>query len=83
MNEPGVLTTSPNMKALDTGADLPTNLPVEFVAKYLCISKSKVYEMIRLKQLPCFKIGHRNIIPRDLFFEWIQQKAKVVDEQDQ
>lgn len=56
---------------------LPNNLPVEYVAEYLQICKSTVYEMVRQKQIPSFKIGQRIIIPREQFFEWVREQAKT------
>lgn len=59
--------------------NLPSNLPVSVVAEYLNICASTVYDMVRRKQIPSFRIGQRVIIPREMFFAWVEEKSRVVE----
>lgn len=57
--------------------NVPNNLPVEYVADFLSISKSTIYEMVRRKQIPSFRIGQRIVIPKEMFFAWVKEQAQV------
>ena len=51
-------------------------LTVPEVAKYLRMSKSKVYEMVKQKEIPSIRIG-RNIRIREAdFMRWLDKKTQ-------
>ena len=63
-------------------AKLPAPEPVPYVlsvtaaAKELSVHRNTVYELIRERQLPAFKIGRRTLIRRDLLYAFIDQMSQ-------
>ncbi|NBM20144.1 helix-turn-helix domain-containing protein [Streptomyces sp. GC420] len=58
---------------------LPTTheaLKVPEVMKALRLSRSKVYDLIRSKQLPSFTVGRSRRIPADALHTFIQQQIQ-------
>lgn len=51
-------------------------LKVSDVQKHLGISKTRAYELIRLKGFPKIKIGHRYYIPEDAYEKWVNDNLK-------
>lgn len=51
-------------------------LKVSDIQKHLGISKTRAYELIRLKNFPKIKIGHRYYIPEKQYEEWLSKNVK-------
>lgn len=51
-------------------------LKVSDIQKHLGISKTRAYELVRLKGFPKIKIGHRYYIPKDSYKKWIKDNLK-------
>lgn len=49
-------------------------MDVSGVAKYLGISRSKVYELIRKRGIPAFRIGRQYRFHKDVIDEWLRSK---------
>lgn len=60
---------------MQTPEDFPICLKVEDVANILRVSRAKAYEMTRRKDFPAIRDGSRIIIPRDRFFDWLNETA--------
>ncbi len=56
--------------------DLPLSLTVEEVARVLGISRASAYNLVHRDDFPTVSIGRRLVIPRDLFFGWIEKEAQ-------
>ncbi len=57
--------------------DLPECLNVPDVAKFLGVSRSVAYKLVRQPGFPSIRVGEKRIvIPRDKFKEWIDEQAK-------
>lgn len=55
---------------------LPVVLNIPEVAKLLRCSKSGVYDLCKSDLgFPCFRVGKRVLVPRDLLLEWIEQQV--------
>ncbi|MCY9579279.1 helix-turn-helix domain-containing protein [Paenibacillus alvei] len=46
-------------------------LTVKEVSEMLGISSTKIYEMVRTKQIPCIKVGSRVVFHEDVLREWM------------
>lgn len=55
---------------------VPYVLSVAAAAKELSVHRNTVYELIRERQLPAFKIGRRTLIRRDLLYAFIDKLAE-------
>ncbi len=62
------------MKEFTNIEQLPFALNANHIAAILGISKSKAYELMRIKDFPTLVIGKRMIVPRDRFFAWIDKQ---------
>lgn len=51
-------------------------LKVKDIQNHLGISKTRAYELIRLKTFPKIKIGHRYYIPENEYEEWLKKNTK-------
>lgn len=51
-------------------------LKVKDIQDHLGISKTRAYELIRLKTFPKVKIGHRYYIPENEYEEWLKRNTK-------
>jgi len=51
-------------------------LTVEELAKYLKISERTIYELLKKKEIPAFKIGATWRFKKDLIDRWIEKKAE-------
>lgn len=51
--------------------ELPAVLGSDDIVKFLGISKSKVYQMMRIQDFKSFRVGNRWFIERDNFLEWL------------
>lgn len=51
-------------------------LKVKDIQDNLGISKTRAYELIRMKGFPKIQIGHRYYIPEEAYDIWIKQHTK-------
>lgn len=51
-----------------------STVTVREIATYLNVSVDKVYEMVRRKEIPHFKIGRRILFKLDVIDEWIDER---------
>jgi excisionase family DNA binding protein len=62
------------IKSID---DLPVCLNVPDVAKYLGVSRTVAYKLVRQPGFPSIRVGEKRIvIPRDKFKEWIEKQVE-------
>lgn len=58
--------------------DLPQILTAQHIAKYLGISRRRVYELLQMREeaggIKCFQIGFSKRVDKDDFFKWIEKK---------
>ena len=50
-------------------------LTVEQAAEYLQVGRTKIYDLTHQDGFPALRLGSRIVIPKDLFLEWINDKA--------
>ncbi|MGC9935237.1 helix-turn-helix domain-containing protein [Priestia aryabhattai] len=57
---------------------LPNILTAQHIAKYLGISRRRVYELLQMSEeaggIRCFQIGSSKRVDKEDFLEWIEQK---------
>ena len=53
---------------------LPMSLNAEDISKVLNISIGNAYNLLHREDFPTIHIGKRMIVPRDRFFEWMDQQ---------
>ncbi|PGR96903.1 DNA-binding protein [Priestia megaterium] len=60
---------------------LPQMLTAQHIAKYLGISRRRVYELLQLSEevggIKCFQIGASKRVDKEDFFKWIEKKKEV------
>lgn len=58
--------------------NLPQILTAQQIAKYLGVSRRRVYELMQISEeaggIRCFQIGMSKRVDKDDFFEWIEKK---------
>ncbi len=59
------------MTILDSYADV---LTVNDIMNILHIGRSKAYELLRSKVIPCIRIGKKYIIPKNLMVEFLSKQ---------
>ena len=52
--------------------ELPLFLNAEMVAKVLGVSPSSGYELMHEPGFPILKIGHRMVVPKEKFIQWVE-----------
>ncbi len=60
-------------ETLQMKKDYLTILTVREVAEYLRMSETKVYRLVKQRQLPVFRIGKSWRFRKDLLDEWLSQ----------
>jgi excisionase family DNA binding protein len=59
---------------------LPQILTAQHIAKYLGISRRRVYELLQMSEeaggIRCFQIGLSKRVDKDDFFKWIEKKKE-------
>lgn len=50
-------------------------LNVDETAQFLKISTTKVYELMKQKEIPFIKAGRRKLIPKNRLLDWIDDSA--------
>ncbi len=58
------------------GKKQATMLNVEETAQFLKISTTKVYELMKQKEIPFIKAGRRKLVPKNRLLDWINQNAE-------
>ena len=53
--------------------ELPLFLNAKLVAKVLCISYSRSYDLMHEQSFPSLKIGNRIVIPKEAFIRWVEK----------
>lgn len=60
--------------------ELPQILTAQHIAKYLGISRRRVYELLQMSEkaggIRCFQIGLSKRVDKDDFFKWIDKKKE-------
>lgn len=60
---------------------LPQILMAQHIAKYLGISRRRVYELLQINEeaggIRCFQIGSSKRVDKEDFFKWIEKKKEV------
>ena len=56
--------------------DLPLFLNATTVAKVLGIAPSSSYEPMHEADFPVLKIGHRLVVPKKKFIQWVEQHTQ-------
>ena len=51
-------------------------LRISDVQKHLGISKTRAYNLVKLKSFPKIQIGHRYYIPESAYKEWLENNTK-------
>ncbi len=54
--------------------DYPITLSVKHVQEILDIGRGTAYQLTEREDFPCIKVGKVKRIPRDKFFEWMEQQ---------
>lgn len=52
-------------------SNLPFVLTPKDVARVMCISRNKAYEVVHSKNFPSFKVGKQYRVSRDKFLTWL------------
>ncbi len=55
---------------------LPLTLKVEEVASILGISRGGAFNLVKSRGFPSIRIGRRIVIPKEAFFNWMEEKTK-------
>lgn len=55
--------------------DYPLALSVMDVAEIMRIGRSKAYSIVKEEDFPRIDVGSRIIIPRNAFFQWLEERA--------
>mgnify|MGYP004675170777 CR=1 FL=1 len=51
-------------------------LRISDVQKHLGISKTRAYELVKLRSFPKIQIGHRYYIPESAYMKWLEDFTK-------
>ena len=54
---------------------LPCMLNANMIAKYMEISRTGAYELMRSEGFPLIRIGKRMIVPKDKFLQWVDEQT--------
>lgn len=52
--------------------EFPMFLNAKMIAQILGISPSTAYLLLREEGFPTLKVGHRMVVPKDKFIQWIE-----------
>ena len=69
------MVTSQSQATAERG-ELPAVLTVEQVRQFLNISRPMAYELCHKENFPKLRIGRTIRIPRDSFFQWLENETK-------
>ncbi|MED1786194.1 helix-turn-helix domain-containing protein [Brevibacillus laterosporus] len=59
---------------MQTLEELPPVLTAQHIAKYLHISRRRVYELMELKEFPLIRIGKSKRVNKEGFIRWLQDQ---------
>ena len=54
---------------------LPCMLNANMIAKYMEISRTGAYELMRSEGFPLIRIDKRMIVPKDKFLQWVDEQV--------
>jgi excisionase family DNA binding protein len=57
-----------------------TYMDVKMVSEYIHVSKSLIYRMVSLGQIPYIKVGSRTIFDRVQIDQWLRNHCMIVEE---
>lgn len=63
------------MKEITKISELPTLLTVPHIQAILGIGRLAAYELANRSAFPSFRVGKLIRIPRDTFFQWLEDEA--------
>ena len=55
-------------------------LDVQLLADYMHVSKSLVYKMVSMNQIPFIKVGSRTIFDRTQIDQWLRNHCMIVED---
>ena len=55
-------------------------MDVKMVSEYIHVSKSLIYRMVSMDQIPFIKIGSRTIFDRGQIDQWLHNHCMMVEE---
>lgn len=55
-------------------------MDVKMVSEYMHVSKSLIYRMVSLEQIPYLKIGTRTIFDRMQIDQWLHNHCMMIEE---
>lgn len=55
--------------------ELPLFLNAKMIAGVLGVSDCSAYELMREDGFPSMRIGHRYVVPKDKFIQWVEQQT--------
>lgn len=55
--------------------EYPMFLSAKMIAQILGVSPSSAYLLLREEGFPTLKVGHRMVVPKDKFIQWIEQNT--------
>lgn len=59
--------------------DLPATFGVNELMKVLCLSRNKIYELVKTEGFPKLIIGKKIIISKKHFILWMEKNFKVTE----
>lgn len=69
------------MEKIYSQEQLPLILQAKDIQSLLGISKGKTYELMNSRDFPTVFLNKRMIVPRDAFFEWLNQDKRRIKRQ--
>jgi len=57
-------------------AEMPVSFSPPAIANLLGVSKSYIYKLISMGELPHYEVGARKIVLRDDFLQWFYSKKR-------
>ena len=55
--------------------ELPLFLNAKMVAGILGVSDCSAYELMKEDGFPSMRVGHRYVVPKDKFIQWVEQQT--------
>lgn len=69
------------MEKIYSQEQLPLILQAKDIQSLLGISKGKTYELMNSRDFPTVFLNKRMIVPRDAFFEWLNEDKRRIKRQ--
>lgn len=58
---------------------LPVTVTVQDAAKLLGVSRPTVYQLMKTKGFPAFRVGNRTLIDYELLKEWSKKQVELTE----